>query len=252
MTFATKRILIADGQPLCRTGLAAMFSRDLDITEIREAGDFAATLAALARDPGIGLVTVDLALPGMRGGEGLRRLRMDRSELLLVVVASTRDRDLVLDALCAGVHGYVPKDMLAEEMLNAFRAVLSGQIFVPALVSDISEKWVEPTIPRTATTDLCLTGRQLDVLRHLSAGKSNKEIARILHIAESTVKVHITAAFRALGVHNRVSAAAAMQSRPLTEFSSEAFIPGLLREERIERRGRVPDNGAWPPPALAN
>jgi DNA-binding NarL/FixJ family response regulator len=73
-----------------------------------------------------------------------------------------------------------------------------------------------------------LTERQIEVLQLIAAGRSNKEIARALEIAEGTVKVHITAAFRALGVHNRVSAAAAMQVRPRNDNALQSVLPGLL------------------------
>lgn len=143
--------------------------------------------------------------------------------MLLVVVASTRDRDLVLQALGAGVHGYVPMDLSAEEMLGAFKSVLSGQIYVPKLMSEVCAKQLA-VAPGSGSHDLSFTDRQSQVLALMTAGRSNKEIARTLHIAEGTVKVHITAAFRVLGVHNRVSAAAAIRYRPQSDPMSEASI----------------------------
>lgn len=245
------RILVADHQPICRAGLSAMFMNYPGISDVREASDFSGALATIGREPDISLLAVDLDLPGMAGGEGLRRLRMEHNGLLVVVVASTRDRNLVLDALCAGVHGYIPKDLPVDEMLAAFRAVLSGQIFVPALVSDVTANRSDPIVQRAQLPGNCLTGRQLDVLSQLSAGKSNKEIARALKIAESTVKVHITAAFRALGVHNRVSAAAAMRGQAVRQ-DGDLLIPGLLAEERVERRGWSNGHDVRDRPALAS
>jgi DNA-binding NarL/FixJ family response regulator len=214
-----------------------MFTRDLGIAIVREAGSFAETLTAIARDPDIGMVAVDLGLPGMRSGEGLRQLRMEHPALLVTVVAATGDRDIVLDALCAGVHGYIPKDLPAGEMLDAFRSVLSGHIYVPSHVSDVSAKRVVHVPPRAVPHDPGLTERQHEVLQLLAIGKSNKEIARILRIAEGTVKVHITAAFRMLGVHNRVSAAAILLNWPIGTAAPGAFIPGLFSMEN-DRRAR--------------
>lgn len=230
------RCLVADDQSLCRAGLAAMFTRDLGIEIVREAGNFAETLTAIARDPEIGMVTVDLALPGMRSGEGLRQLRMEHPALLVTVVASTGDRDVVLDALCAGVHGYIPKDLPAGEMLDAFRSILSGHIYVPLQVSNVSAKRPVHVPPRALPHDPGLTERQHEVLQLLAIGKSNKEIARILRIAEGTVKVHITAAFRMLGVHNRVSAAAILLNWPIGKAVPSTLVPGLFSVENDRRR----------------
>jgi DNA-binding NarL/FixJ family response regulator len=213
-----------------------MFTRDLGMGIVREAGNFAETLSAIARDAEIGMVVVDLALPGMRS-EGLRQLRTQHPALLVAVVASTGDRDIVLDALCAGVHGYILKDLPANEMLDAFRNVLSGHIHVPAHLSDVSPKRPVQVPPRAAPHDPGLTERQNEVLQLLAVGKSNKEIARVLRIAEGTVKVHITAAFRLLGVHNRVSAAAILLDWPSGKTVSGPFVPGLFSLEG-DRRGR--------------
>ncbi|WP_182466740.1 LuxR C-terminal-related transcriptional regulator [Sphingomonas gilva] len=240
-------ILVADGQLLCRAGLAAMFSRDLGIATVDEAGSFDDMVAAIARNPGIALVTIDLDLPGMRGPEKIRQMRLDHPSLRVVIVAATRDRQSVLDALCAGVHGYVPKDLPASEMLDAFRSVLAGHIYVPALVSDVCAKPQASAQRNVAPHDQSLTDRQFEVLGLLAAGRSNKEIARALRIAEGTVKVHITAAFRALGVHNRVSAAAALHNLPEPEAMRGAFIPGLFAPER-RGRGAGPAGGPEPLP----
>ena len=237
MTQAPKQILIADSHSLCRAGLAAMFERDLEIAAVDEVGDFPAMLARLAEAPRIEMLTLDLNLAGMRGTTDLRRLRTEYPRLLVVVVAATRDRELVLDALGAGVHGYVPKDLPADEMLSAFSAVLSGQIYVPALVSDISGmRRAEPQpVPREHSA--VLTARQYEVLCLLASGQSNKEIARALRIAEGTVKVHVTAAFRILGVHNRVGAAAALHKWPGSVVAADEVEPPR-KWESLARFGR--------------
>ena len=225
-----KRIIVADHQPLCRAGLASLLADRLTIGELVQASDFAHTLAAIARSPVTTMVTVNMNLPGMNGVAGLRKLRADHPSLLLVVVAESRERELVLDTLCAGVHGYILKDTPVDEMTRAFVSVLSGHIYVPPLVSDVTVKTCASTVV-TPSSSAALTDRQFEVLKLVAAGRSNKEIARSLFIAEGTVKVHITAAFRALGVHNRVSAAAALQNQPRNDNASQIFFPGLFTEE---------------------
>ncbi|WP_158500041.1 LuxR C-terminal-related transcriptional regulator [Sphingopyxis macrogoltabida] len=227
-------VLIADDHPLCRAGLTTIFRRDLGVPELWEAQDFSTVLAKITAHPSIGLVTIDLDLPGLRAGAGLRDLRMRFPAVRLVVVAADRDRERVLDSLCAGVHGYIPKDLPVDEMLAALQMVVAGQIFVPALVSDLAARKEHGHGDDVAMHDGPLTDRQFEVLNLLAAGRSNKEIARTLHIAEGTVKVHIAAAFRMLGVHNRVSAAAAMRARASNDGAIDTYLPGLF-DEQIKR-----------------
>lgn len=230
-----KRIIVADHQPLCRAGLASLLAERLTIGELVQASDFPHTLAAIARSPVTTMVTVNFDLPSMNGVAGLRRLRADHPSLLLVVVAESRERELVLDTLCAGVHGYILKDTPVDEMTRAFESILSGHIYVPPLVSDVTIKSSAASVV-TPSSSAALTDRQFEVLKLVAAGRSNKEIARSLFIAEGTVKVHITAAFRALGVHNRVSAAAALQNQPRNDNASQIFFPGLFADEHEQPR----------------
>ncbi len=226
-----KRIVVADHHPLCRAGLASLLSEHFVIGELVQASDFPHTLAAIARSSGTAMVTVNLNLPGMNGIAGLRKLRADYPSLLLVVVAESRERELVLDALCAGVHGYILKATPVVEMSRAFETILAGHIYVPPLVSDVTVRASASALV-TPSSSAALTDRQFEVLKLVAAGRSNKEIARSLFIAEGTVKVHITAAFRALGVHNRVSAAAALRNQPRNDNASQVFFPGLFAEEK--------------------
>ena len=221
------RVVVADHHPLCRAGLADLLTHRLGIRDVVQASDFPHTLAAAARSSDVGMITVSFDLPELRGVTGLRRLRTDYPSLRVVVVGESRERDIVLDALCAGVHGYILKDTPPEEMVRAFEMIIAGHVYVPSLVSDIhARRSVVTHMPPAGAA--ALTERQIEVLQLIAAGRSNKEIARSLEIAEGTVKVHITAAFRALGVHNRVSAAAAMQARPRNDNALQSILPGLL------------------------
>lgn len=225
-------ILVAESHPLCREGLTALFARNLGFSVIHEASDFPTAMARIAGHDSIGVVTVDLDLPGLRNGEGLRDLRVRYPSVRVVVIAATWDRDLILDALSAGVHGYIPKDLPVPQMLGALRMVMAGRIYVPDIVSDISMRKSLGGAGEAVEHDTILTGRQYEVLSLLAAGRSNKEIARLLRIAEGTVKVHIAAAFRMLGVHNRVSAAAAMRARTMNDQRPDAYLPDLFGERR--------------------
>jgi DNA-binding NarL/FixJ family response regulator len=221
------RAVTADQRPLCRAGLANLLKHSLGISEVIQASDFTHSLAALGRSSNLSLITVGPDLPGMRGVAGLRQLRTDYPALRVVVVAESRDRELVLEALCAGVHGYILKDTHPDEMVRAFEMVLAGRIYVPSLISDIHPRR-SVAVDAAPVGEASLTERQTEVLQLIAAGRSNKEIARTLEIAEGTVKVHITAAFRALGVHNRVSAAAALQVRPHNDIIFQSISPSIF------------------------
>lgn len=225
-------ILVADSHPLCREGLTTLFARNLGLSHLIEACDLPTVMAKLAARPSVELVTIDLGLLGARKREGLRDLRVKYPEVRVVVVTASRDRDVVLDSLGAGVHGYIPKDFPVQEMADALRTVLAGQIYVPPFLSDLNVRKTSVANENGGADPASLTGRQLEVLNLLAAGRSNKEIARLLCIAEGTVKVHIAAAFRMLGVHNRVSAVAMMQARAFNDHSTDAYLPGLLEEKR--------------------
>lgn len=222
-------VLVAESQLLCRTGLAALFRTTLAAGRVDTVGDYAALMARLDAGPVPELTTLDPALPGLAAAGGLRRHRHNHPDIRYVVVGIASDRDAVLDALGAGAHGYIPKTLGDAEMLAALRAVVEGRIYVPPGVSgrdgtpDMSvggnDQQIRIGSPRELNDNgLHLTDRQREVLALLVTGQSNKEIARTLHIAESTVKVHVAAAFRLLGVHNRVGAVAALQSgsRPMS------------------------------------
>lgn len=239
MTIDVQRIVVADHQPLCRVGLTSLLCKQFAIGDIVQASDFPHALAAIARSPPTTMVTVNIELPSMNGISGLRKLRADYPTHLLVVVAESRARELVLDTLCAGVHGYILKDTPADEMTRAFESILDGHIYVPPLVSDVTVKHSGSAL-LTPTGSAALTDRQFEVLKLVAAGRSNKEIARSLLIAESTVKVHINAAFRALGVHNRVSAAAALRIPPRNDNVSQAVFDGPFEDVRETLRPADP------------
>lgn len=209
---ANTSVLIADSHRLCRGGFASLILRELGTRQIQCADDCAGLVQALESNSSVGIVIIDSALPGLASLSDLRSFRMRWPNLRIVVSAWRQDRAEAFEALMAGAHGYVSKDLSEEEMAEALRTVAAGNISVPSIISEVVEMRTPVAPPAvSAVADGALTTRQREVLELLAAGLSNKEIARRLDIAEGTVKVHVTAAFRALHVHNRVGAAAALQ-----------------------------------------
>jgi DNA-binding NarL/FixJ family response regulator len=139
----------------------------------------------------------------------------------IAVVSSSQQRQDIIAALHAGVHGYVPKSLGPADLARALDLVLHGTIFVPSSLAELTpepEEAVDTRMPRFASDrgEPSLTPRQLQVLELLVEGRSNKEIARRLDLGEGTVKIHMAALFRNLGVANR-AAAAVVGARLLSE-----------------------------------
>jgi DNA-binding NarL/FixJ family response regulator len=202
------KILIADDHALFRDGLRYMLAGLADEVTILEAKDSTEALATVGATPDLDLVLLDLAMPGMDGLAGLRALRGRRPALPVVILSASEEPVDVRRAIESGAMGFIPKASSSAVMLGALRLVLSGGVYVPPAYLERSRAGTTPITAPSADT-LGLTPRQHDVLRLLGQGQSNKEIARVLGLAEGTVKLHISAILRALGVSNRTRAVVA-------------------------------------------
>lgn len=208
-------ILIADDHEVVRFGLAQLLRRSLGADRIIEAERFQDVLALLeTSDPR--LIVCDLAMPGLDRPAMLASVRRRRPEAKLVVLSGIGDREAVLEALGAGVHGYIVKSTTNDGLVERLRYVLSGEIYVPPLLAEpVEPRLADPAEPLAANgaqtnaiAGLRLSPRQMQVLCGLVRGLTNKEIARELELAEGTIKMHVGAVLRALGASNRAHAAA--------------------------------------------
>jgi DNA-binding NarL/FixJ family response regulator len=210
------KVLMIDDHHLVRDGMRPVLERlggPDERLEVLEAATFAAALAEIGRHADIELVLLDLRLPDVAGFDALARLQREHPDLPVVVMSGEDEAGLVREALQRGALGYVPKSSRPEVILHALRLVLSGGTYVPREImgGDDARPRDAPASPKPAGfASLGLTPRQAEVLPLLLAGKSNKQICRDLGLAEGTVKSHIAAIFKALGVTTRVQAVLAV------------------------------------------
>lgn len=212
------RILIGDDHLLFREGLRRLLEQLHADASFTEAGTFG-ELVEQCRSGGVfDVVLMDLHMPGWPGFDGLRDVQGLQPGVPVVVISASESLGDIRGALDHGATGYIPKSSSVKVMLGALNLVFSGGIYVPpgALSAAVD------TAPRRRTMDVVdrsagygLTQRQREVLECLRLGKSNKQIAYELGLSEGTVKIHVTAIFKSLGVKNRtqaVIAAAAMSA----------------------------------------
>lgn len=204
--------IVADDNALCGAGLLHIMQTCLSIPKVLTCRNFRELAGILGQYRSrVSLAVINYDLPGMKRTEGLRRLCEAWPSTRILVTADGCDRDTILEVLSAGSHGFIPRNSSTDEMEHALKATAGGQVFVsPTSINRTSQETPQTVPPLNGPK---LTVRQKEVLVLVAGGKSNKQIASALGISEGTVKVHVNAAFRVLGVHNRVNATTALLSK---------------------------------------
>ena len=205
------RVLIADDHPLYCDALRAIVPQACAGADIGEAGSQEEVLAAVAGGPGFDLVLLDLNLPGATGLSCLYALRAAIPATPIVVVSAVDDPKIMHEVIMGGASAFVPKSAPGQVLINALRVTLAGGTYMPAGVVEA----LRDSDRTSPNQDLTL--RQRRVLELVATGLSNKQIARTLEISEITVKAHVSAIFRKLGVSNRVQAG--IEARRLLDAS---------------------------------
>lgn len=216
------KILIADDHELFRDGLRHVLNQLEGELTIVEASDFSQALAMVEREADLDIVLLDLSMPGMTWNEGLQRLKdLLPDQVPIIILSASDDRRHVLQAVNMGAAGFIPKSSSSRVMLSALKLVLSGGVYLPPALLEQTAAQGEGLSPLASENAVSfLTPRQREVLALLGQGKSNKEIARVLQLAEGTVKLHVTAILKALNVNNRTRAVVAASQLGLTSAES--------------------------------
>jgi DNA-binding NarL/FixJ family response regulator len=202
------RLLIVDDHPVVRDGLRGVFTGDPDFEVVGEAGDGAEAVAMVERNA-TDVVLMDLRMPRMGGVEAIARLR-EAAPATRVLVLTTFDTDRdVLPAIEAGATGYLLKDAPREELVRAVRAASRGEsVLSPAVAGRLMGQVRKPT-------QEALSRRELDVLKLIAHGATNREAAGQLFVSEATIKTHLLHIYDKLGVRDRAGAVGEAYKRRL-------------------------------------
>lgn len=203
------RVIIADDDPVVRSGVRQILDTAADIAVVGEAADGHAALDLIARHrPDVALL--DVRMPPPTGLEVAATLDRQRSRTAAVILTTFDDKQYVDAALRAGVRGFVLKASDPYELVVAVRAAAQGGAYLsPRIASMLVDDLARHSAGTSPARGESLTGREREVLAALGRGLTNKEIGEHLHLAESSVKTHVSSIFLRLGTTNRVQAAIA-------------------------------------------
>lgn len=206
------RVLIADDHALIREGITKVLSLEPKIVVVGEAPDGEAVLIK-AKELKPDIILMDINMPRVSGIEAAKQLKRDLPEVKIIALTVHDDDQRIFEGIKAGVAGYMLKDVDADTLLKTIKNVHAGETVIhPAVTTRLLGEFnrlnevAEAVGERDAVTEL-LTHRELEILKQIARGKSNRDIAEILCISEKTVKNHISNIFRKIQVEDRTQAA---------------------------------------------
>jgi two-component system, NarL family, nitrate/nitrite response regulator NarL len=193
-------VLLADDHELVRDTIRAFLEKENGV-KVSVASDLASVEQQILKEGPYDVVLLDYSMPGMNGLEGLAKAREWNTGSPVALISGTATRAVAEAALAAGAAGFLPKTMPAKSLIHAVRFMAAGERYAP--IHFLTEREQEPENPLAST----LTEREMQVLRGLCDGRSNKEIANALDLHEVTIKLHVKTLCRKLGARNRTHAA---------------------------------------------
>ena len=213
---ARVKVLLVDDDTLVRKGLAHLLVSVVEDAEVSEAADATEAVSMLESND-YDVVVADIRLPGRDGLEMLKDIKSAHPDLPVVMLTGYDDPEYVKGALAEGAAGYLLKDSTPEDLSQAIRVAMSGSgnVLSPRAVRNLFDRRGDLG-GSSEKADPGLTRREIDIMEFLAQGCSNREISRALFLSEKTVKAHLAAVFRKLGVSNRTKAAMAAVAMGIT------------------------------------
>jgi DNA-binding NarL/FixJ family response regulator len=198
------RVMIADDHPVVRQGLRVLLEVQEDMDVVGEAAD-GVRAVALAGELVPDVLLLDLKMPGMTGPDVIAKLAVSCPDVRILVLTSVTDPTAAQGAVRAGAAGFLYKDVDPDALVRAIRSVHDGNLLLSA---EAAGTLIQRGAQRGAIGGMdALTRREREVLDHITRGRSNREIARVLNVAEKTVKTHVSSVLAKLGVQDRTQAA---------------------------------------------
>jgi DNA-binding NarL/FixJ family response regulator len=203
------RILIVDDHALVRRGMNYVVKEGFPDADVIEAESSAAALEAMRTSAKVDLALVDVRMPDLDGLELLKALKVEWEDMPVIMLSTYENAPYVKRALADGAAGYLLKDATPEDLTQAINVAMSGSgnVLSPRVIQNLFEDQESSTSSNGRRSEYSLTQREHDILALLAEGRSNREIAGRLYLSEKTVKAHLAAIFRKLGVTNRTQAA---------------------------------------------
>ena len=197
------RILLADDHTVVRDGLRALLERQPDMAVVAEATDGRESVR-LAEEHAPDVVIMDIAMPNMNGIEATRRILAANPRAAVVILSMHQDESYVLRSLKAGAKGYLLKDSLRSDVLEAIRAVSQGRSYLTRKIGRVLQEDYVRQMERRGLDDSydLLTGREREILQLAAEGRTNKEVAGLLNISLTTVETHRTHILQKLNLHS--------------------------------------------------
>jgi len=203
------KILVVDDHALVRRGMTYVVKEGFPDATVLEAESSAAALEILHGEDGFDLMLVDVRMPDLDGLELLRAVKAEWPDVPVIMLSTYENAPYVKRALSDGAAGYLLKDATPEDLSQAINVAMSGSgnVLSPRVIQNLFDEDAGNAGANGRRNEFSLTQRENDILELLSEGRSNREIAGALFLSEKTVKAHLAAIFRKLGVTNRTQAA---------------------------------------------
>ena len=207
------KILIADDHDLFLKGLELILGDVYPDADFVFAQSYTDIFSIIEHQKDFNLVLTDLAMPGSNWLEAIEKIHKALPEVPIIILSAVFDKEIIAKTINIGASGYIPKTSSNQIILDAVNLVLSGGVHIPTelLTDSLSgelDALIRSAVSPVLSGDKTLTPRQIDVLKLIEVGKSNKVIAYDLGLTEGTVKLHVTAILKVLGVFNRTGAVA--------------------------------------------
>lgn len=215
------KVAIADDHPLFRAALTQAVLKNVNTAEVLEAENFQELIRVIESHPDIELVFLDLHMPGNEGFTGLTLLQNHFPDIVVIMVSSDDQPDIIRKAINLGASAFIPKSANLNQIADAIGTVLDGEVWLPENTDINVDQQTAAEHQRLAKQLAQLTPQQYTVLASIANGQLNKQIAYDLNIKETTVKKHVSAILLKLEVYNRTQAGLVFQQLMITSSDKQ-------------------------------